>query len=135
MSEKIGVPERIRTSDLGLRRAALYPAELVKRQDFNRLGEISFLQIVPNVHLFCPLCDQSVTGSGTKETRKIIFSAWGVHGPLGVSVHVQVRLTGITGGWVFNLKKRDLSVFSLRISIRSVFRFAVLLFLKINFSF
>ena len=29
-------------------------------------------------------CDQSVTGSGTKGTRKINFSAWGVHGPLGV---------------------------------------------------
>ena len=57
-----GAPERIRTSDLCLRRAALYPAELVKQREFNRLDDSSFPQIVPNVQRFNPLCDQSVTG-------------------------------------------------------------------------
>ena len=45
-----GAPERIRTSDLCLRRAALYPAELVKRREFNRLETATVPQIVPNVH-------------------------------------------------------------------------------------
>ena len=62
---KNGAPERIRTSDLCLRRAALYPAELVKRREFNRLDNFDLPQIVPNVHYFNALCDQIVTVSGT----------------------------------------------------------------------
>ena len=42
--------EGLHCADLCLRRAALYPAELVKQLEFNRLDGKSFLQIVPNVH-------------------------------------------------------------------------------------
>ena len=61
---------------LSLWNAALYPAELVKRQEFNRLENASLPQIVPNVHFFSPPCDQSVTGSGTKGTCKICSTTW-----------------------------------------------------------
>ena len=60
-----GALGKIRTPDLCLRRAALYPAELVKRRKFNRLENASLPQFVPNIHFFSPLFDQSVTGSGT----------------------------------------------------------------------
>ena len=63
-------------------RAALYATELRKQISIGKV-EIDFSDL-SQMSTKLILCSISVTGSGTKGTRKIIFSAWGVHGPVGV---------------------------------------------------
>ena len=64
----IGAPERIRTSDLCLRRAALYPAEPDIARISGGFDALIVSKKPQNVHFIHGLCDQSVTGSGNKGT-------------------------------------------------------------------